>query len=156
MRILVGSLVAVLVVALGVTGFRVLSARAAVDTMAPGAAVQASGGRVSVRDNQARLEFIRSFGWEVEEEPIEIIEVIIPQEFDAVYKEYNLMQQAQGYDLERYAGRRAKRFSYRVINYPGNPKEVRINLLVRDNRVIGGDVSSMDHTGFMHGFAKPQ
>ena len=109
-----------------------------------------------VRTNEQRLQYIASYGWKVEPEPVEIIEVIIPSEFDAVYGEYNELQKAAGYDLARHAGRRAIRYTYVVTNYPGQAEDVRLNLLVRDNRVIGGDVYMAGPNGFMHGLGLPE
>lgn len=105
------------------------------------------------KTNDQRIEFIKSFGWEVNAEAAEVMEVIIPKEFDDVYKGYNSIQKMQGFDLSGYAGKRCKRYSYEVLNYPGDVGEVRINLLVQNNKIIGGDVCSMQEGGFMHGFA---
>lgn len=102
--------------------------------------------------NEQRLAFAGQFGWEVESEPVEIKEVIIPKEFDEVYQGYEAIQKAQGLDLTRYAGQKVKRCTYQVLNYPGCKDEVRLNLLVAENKVIGGDVCSMALDGFMHGF----
>jgi len=109
-----------------------------------------------VRTNEQRLDFIASFGWQVEPEPVEIVEVIIPAEFDSLYEEYNALQRQIGFDLSRHAGRRSQRFTYVVTNYPGHEQDVRLNLLVRDNRVIGGDIYSAGPNGFMHGLAMPE
>lgn len=103
-----------------------------------------------------RLKFISQFGWEVDEDPAEVSEIIIPEEFDAVYENYNTIQRAQGLDLSAYRGKRVKRWTYTIRNYPGYEKNsdcVRINLLVFDGLVIGGDVCSTELNGFMHGFA---
>ena len=108
-----------------------------------------------VRTNDQRLEYIAAFGWIVEPEPVEIMEVIIPTVFDELYEEYNALQTPLGYDLSRHMGRRAKRYTYVVTNYPGKEQDVRLNLLVRDNRVIGGDVYSLGEDAFMHGLALP-
>jgi len=108
-----------------------------------------------VRTNDQRLEYIASFGWIVEPEPVEIMEVIIPTIFDELYEEYNALQTPLGYDLSRHMGRRTKRYTYVVTNYPGIDQDVRLNLLVRDNRVIGGDVYSLGDNAFMHGLALP-
>ena len=108
-----------------------------------------------VRTNEQRLEYIAAFGWVVEPEPVEIMEVIIPAEFDELYQEYNALQTPLGYDLSRHMGRRTKRYTYVVTNYPGQEQDVRLNLLVRDNRVIGGDVYSLGENAFMHGLALP-
>ena len=50
-------------------------------------------------NNQERLKFISQFGWEVDSEPVEVNEVIIPQEFDDVYNNYNEIQLMQNCDL---------------------------------------------------------
>lgn len=108
--------------------------------------------KIAAKTNEQRVEFIASFGWEAATEPIEVMEVIIPKEFDDTYKEYNSIQKMQGCDLSSYAGKRCKRYSYEVTNYPGQIENVRINLLVYNNKIVGGDVCSMEASGFMHGF----
>ncbi len=108
-------------------------------------------------DSAERLAFISQFGWEVCDEPLEVREVIIPEEFDEVYENYNSLQLSQGFDLSEFCGKRVKRWTYAVNNYPGVPENdgtVRINMLVYKNAVIGGDVCSIKLDGFMHGFMK--
>ncbi len=107
--------------------------------------------------HQERMAFISQFGWELQEEPIEIKEVIIPTEFDDTYTAYNEIQKEQGFDLTEYAGVRAKRWTYIVKNYEGyeNGECIHANILVYDGIVIGGDICSVELDGFMHGFSKP-
>lgn len=108
-------------------------------------------------NNKERLIFVSQFGWEVENEPDEVCEIIIPQEFDEVYNNYNEIQLKQGCDLRDYSGKRVKRWTYIIKNYPGYDETdtcVRINLLIFDGMVIGGDVSSTELSGFMHTFHK--
>ena len=120
-------------------------------------ATGADGGErpARVRNNEQRLEYISTFGWQVEPEPVEIMEVIIPTVFDPLYEEYNTLQLELGYDLNAHAGRRARRYTYVVVNHPVQENDVRLNLLVRDNRVIGGDVYSGVDDGFMHSLEMP-
>ena len=154
-RIALAAAAVVLVAALGIRGvqqFREASVPAG--TAAAESAQPISSKKASAKTNEQRLAFLKSYGWEVEEEAAEIMEVIIPKEFDSVYTSYNSMQKKQGYDLEKLAGKRCKRYSYVVLNYPGASGEVRINLLVKDGKVVGGDVCSLEPLGFMHGFAK--
>ena len=101
------------------------------------------------------LEFISGYGWEVISEPDDVREVVIPAEFDDVYKNYNDIQLSQDYDLEKYAGERVKKWSFTVTNYPGHEDQdyIKINILVFDGQVIGGDVCSVKLDGFMHGFS---
>lgn len=106
-----------------------------------------------------RKAFLSQFGWKISDDPVEISEVIIPEDFDAGYSEYAEINKAQGLDLEPYKGMRAKRWTYDVLNYPGleNLKgTVQANLLIYDGRVIGGDICSLEQGGFLHGFEFPQ
>ncbi|MCR4924691.1 MAG: DUF4830 domain-containing protein [Clostridiales bacterium] len=116
----------------------------------------ASGTNSSASNNEERCAFLSQFGWEVSPEPIEVKEVVIPAEFDEVYNKYNEIQKNQGFDLEKYASMRVKRWTYEVKNYPGyeNSSAIRANLLVYDSMVIGGDISCIELNGFMHGFEK--
>lgn len=106
-------------------------------------------------NEQERKAFFSQFGWEISEEPIEIKEVVIPEEFDDVYTNYNEIQKQQGLDLEKYKGAKAKLWSYDITNYPKSAEdnsEIHGNILVLDGTVIGGDISSTALDGFMHGF----
>lgn len=106
-------------------------------------------------DNRERIAFLKQFGWEAESEPVEIDQVLIPQKFNKVYENYNEIQRGQGLDLEKYKGKSCKRIGYRITNYPGGGDNVRANLLIYEDKVIGGDICSTQLDGFMHGFVKP-
>lgn len=108
---------------------------------------------VNVSDTSDVLQYISTLGWDVSTEPDEIREIIIPSEFDDVYSNYNEIQISQGFDLSDYAGERVKRWTFTVTNYPGYENEecVKINILVYETAVIGGDVCSVELDGFMHG-----
>ena len=112
-------------------------------------------GKLTAQTAEDRLNLIAGWGWEVDPDPVEIVEVAIPQEFDDVYENYNNLQKEQGLDLTKYRGKRCKRYGYRVKNYPDSSEEVRINLLVYQGKVIGGDVSSTQLDGFIQGLARP-
>lgn len=112
--------------------------------------------RQSGKTEEQRQEFLAALGWVVNPEPDEVVEVIIPKKFDEVYENYNNIQKEQGMDLSRYRGKRCKRYSYTVLNYPGSAQNVRLNLLVCGNKIVGGDVSSMGLDGFMQGLVFPE
>ena len=110
------------------------------------------------RNAQERLAFISQFGWEVEEDPVQVTEIRIPAQFDEVYEKYNAIQLSQDLDLSLYCGQRVKRWTYAVKNYPGyegRADVIELHLLVLDGLVIGGDVCSTELHGFMHGFDFP-
>ena len=90
-----------------------------------------------IRTNTDRVAYLNGCGWQVMEEPLAVEEIRIPEEMDESYRRYLELQAAQGFDLERYAGRRIRRYTYEVTNYP--------------TTVVGGEVLSPRMDGFVHG-----
>ena len=107
-----------------------------------------------IKTGEDRIEFLRQFGWEVKSEPVEVVEVTIPAEFDKIFTGYNEIQKRQGLDLSEYRKKKVTRYTYEVTNYQGAEGVVYANILVYRNRVIGGDICSADVSGFIHGFEK--
>lgn len=101
--------------------------------------------------NDQRIAFLQQYGWEVEEEPIDVQEIILPKEFNDVYLNYNAVQKTQNMDLLPYAGKTCKQWVYQVTNYP-NEENVRATLLVYEGCIIGGDLSSAALNGFLCNF----
>ena len=91
-------------------------------------------------DNAARIAFLSSFGWEVSAEPLECVSVIIPQQFGDVYRNYNELQTAQGFDLMRHRGKQVTRYTYTVTNYPDRPEGVQLNLYICEEQPVAGDI----------------
>ena len=108
-----------------------------------------------VRSNQDRIDYLSAYGWQVSEEPLATQELLIPEEMDDSYTEYLALQNGQGFDLQKYAGKRVKRYTYEVLNYPTGETGVQANLLICKNTVIGGEVLSPRLDGFLHGLAMP-
>ena len=107
-----------------------------------------------VKTNDDRIEFLRRFGWEVEPEPTDTVNVTVPTEFDRVFIGYNQLQEEQGLDLTRYKRKTVTRYTYTVTNYPDYDGRVLATLLVYRGKVVGGDICSADVSGFVHGFEK--
>ncbi len=123
------------------------------------ASVGASDGgtiRVSydkIRTNEDRIKFLAQFGYEVAEDPLETVEITLPEKFDKVYAGYNELQKSQGLDLSKYRRKTVMRYTYEVKNYDGyDGGRVLANVIVYRGRVIGGDICSADPQGFVHGF----
>ncbi len=105
--------------------------------------------------NDERVAYLKSFGWELQETPVETQEVRIPEEFNEVFTRYNELQQSQGFNLEDYAGKTVKRYVYAVTNHPDGGQDYYATLLVYKNKIIGGDVTCTSQGGVMRGFAMP-
>ena len=107
-----------------------------------------------VSSNDGRVEFLKSFGWEVTTSPVESGQVRIPKEASEVFTRYNALQKSQGYDLSKYAGKTVMRYVYRINNYPGATEPVYATLLVYKDQVIGGDITDTAPKGKIQGFQK--
>ena len=108
-----------------------------------------------IKTNEDRIAFFEQYGWNVEANPIEEVEVTIPREFDKVMTTYNEIQKQQGLDLSKYAKRTMMRYTYKITNYPEYEGTVYTNILVYKNRVVAGDVCSSDANGFIHTLSMP-
>lgn len=122
---------------------------ASVDTAAP--SVHPS----KVKSNQDRVAYLESYGWQVNPEPVSVEELLIPEAFDESYEEYLALQTAQGFDLTEYCGKRIKRCTYEITNYPTGEAGVQAAILIYKNKVVGGEVLSPKLNGFLHGLEMP-
>lgn len=121
----------------------------------PPASLSTASGTVHPGETNAqRRAFLAHYGWETAEDPSEIVEVLIPQTFDEIYTAYQDLQKSQGFDLTPYRGKRVKKWTYAVTNYPGESSGVLATLLLRDGVIIGGDIASERADGFRHGFSQ--
>ncbi len=99
---------------------------------------------------ESRVEYLASLGYTVSQEPVRTQEVQIPKEFNAVYSQYNSIQQSQGFDLEKYRGKRVMQYMYRVENWPETESgPVYATLLIYKNKLIGADLTRGGENGFL-------
>lgn len=108
-----------------------------------------------VKTNEQRVEFLESFGWKVSAEPIEEQRVVIPKDFSKVYDKYNALQKEQGFDLKKYSGLEAVRYTYEITNHPSAKGTVVADIIVYRNKVIAADIQSVSADGFMEGLTFP-
>lgn len=103
----------------------------------------------NAKTNADRLQYINVLGYKVvSNEPTTKI-LNIPETFYGVYSDYNALQKAANYDLSLYKGCEVTIYTYYIdapLNYDG---ECVINLIVYNDRIIGGDISSTTLGGFM-------
>lgn len=109
-----------------------------------------------VKTNEDRVAYLEGYGWQVAEEPLATEELLIPEVMDESYDNYLSLQTGQGFDLEKYAGKRVKRYTYEITNYPTGETGVQANLMIYRNTVVGGEVLSPRMDGFLHGLARPE
>ncbi len=76
----------------------------------------------------------------------------VPIEFNDTYSEYNELQKMQGLDLEDYKGAKCKLYIYKLSDNEINGKATYMSMLVYEERVIGGHVSTMIKDSPMYTF----
>lgn len=74
--------------------------------------------------NADRIAYLESMGWQVEEEPVETLQFLLPEKLEEPYLTYNELQDSQGFDLSACCGKQVARYTYTVTNYPGRPEGV--------------------------------
>ena len=107
-----------------------------------------------VSNNDARVEFLQKFGWEVTTSPVESGQVRIPENTSDVFERYNMLQKSQGYDLSTYAGKNIMRYVYKIENFSDSQDPVYATVLVYKNQVVGGDITNTAANGKVQGFKK--
>lgn len=115
-----------------------------------GACRRDDGGEApSAATNAERVAYLTGLGWEVAEEPVEILRLQLPQDFSGTeYESYQALQLSQGFDLLPCAGQAVERYTYTVRNYPGRSEAVQLNLYCCDGAVVAGDVMVLGEDGF--------
>ena len=111
-------------------------------------------GNNAVTNNEDRIQFLASFGWEVVSSPAETSQVRIPADNTEIFDRYNALQKSMGYDLSPYQGKTVMRYVYKIKNYPGATEPVYATILISSNQVIGGDITDTSATGVIQGFEK--
>ena len=142
-------------VSLVLAGAVLLGAAAVAATLFWGGNAQAAASMSprGVKTDEDRVAYLESWGWQVDPETCSAEELQMPKTFGEEYAQYMELQSAQGFDLAKYAGKRIKRYTWTVTNYPGQPEGVQAHLLLCRNTVIGGEILG---EGFLHGLTLPE
>lgn len=100
--------------------------------------------------NTINKNFLSAFAIITGNEPVSVEEIIIPEDFDKVYENYNFLQIQAGFDLSDFKGRKAVRYTYKITNFPEDIKrDVFANVICVDNTPVGGDIFCPAIDGFM-------
>ena len=117
-----------------------------------GAAASAAVSPKGIKTEEDRVAYLADWGWQVSPQAVLVEELELPEEFGPEYSQYLELQTGQGFDIAKYAGKRVRRYTYEVLNYPTGETGVIAHLLVCKNTVIGGEVMG---SAFLHGLALP-
>ncbi len=100
-------------------------------------------------NNSERIVFIKNAGYTLLSGEPETKFVKIPETFSDVYNNYNEIQRLAGYDLSDFKGCEVVIYTYEIETPQDYSGECVFNMIVYNDRVIGGDVSSRTLGGFM-------
>lgn len=101
--------------------------------------------RIDGSTNQKRVEYIKSLELEPDDTNVTFKETVIPQKFNAVYKNYNSLQKRSGFDLAKHKSKTVTVYTYPLVS---NDREAHI--IVYNGFVIGGDVADTEVGGSIY------
>ena len=104
--------------------------------------------------NEERIAWLGNWGWQVEPEPLETLQFLLPDPLEEPYLSYARLQADQGLYFTSGAGQRVTRYTYAVTNYPGHTG-VQVNLYLCEKTPIGGDIFCAGANGFQSGLTFP-
>lgn len=109
----------------------------------------------ALSDNAQRIAYLQSLGWEVETEPVETLQFLLPDTLSDFYLAYNELQKLQGFDLTDYCGKQVTRYTYTVTNYQERPTGVQANLYICEELPVAGDICCPGESGFQEVLIPP-
>lgn len=95
--------------------------------------------------------FISQFGYQADEF-YSLQQAYVPIEFNQAYEKYNEVQKAQGLNLEKFKGEKCKLYIYTLKEFKDLDKAY-VSLMVLDDRVIGGHISTLSNDGYIYTFS---
>lgn len=106
-------------------------------------------------DNGERVAYLTALGWNVDPEPLEVLELRLPEPLAEPYLSYNALQLQQGFDLAPYCGKTLTRCTYAVKNYPGRAEDCQADLFLCGAQIVAGDIVCTGADGFLAPLAFP-
>ncbi len=111
---------------------------------------------ITAATNEKRVAYLEALGWQVEPQPIETLDLQLPEKLEGEWDAYAKLQKGQGLPFSEFAGQAVKRYTYTVTNYPEIPQGVQANLYLWGDQIIGGDVIFTGQGGFQTDLAFPK
>lgn len=111
---------------------------------------------ITAATNEERVAYLEALGWQVGPQPIETLDLQLPEKLEGEWDAYAKLQKGQGLPFSEFAGQAVKRYTYTVTNYPEIPQGVQANLYLWGDQIIGGDVIFTGQGGFQTDLAFPK
>ena len=111
---------------------------------------------ITAATNEERVAYLEGLGWQVEPQPIETLDLQLPEKLEDEWDAYAKLQAGQSLPFADFGGQAVKRYTYTVTNYPEIPQGVQANLYLWGDQIIGGDVIFTGQGGFQTDLAFPK
>lgn len=100
--------------------------------------------------------YLQKLGWEVKPEPVETLQLRLPDDLAERFADYTALQNAQGLPFASCGSQTVCRYTFRLTNYPGGRTDAQANLLLSGTAVIAGDVMLLGEDGGRFPLAYPK
>ena len=101
-------------------------------------------------ENNKNKRFLKKFDIESADQPYLVEEILIPTQFDEYYDSYNLLQIQSGLSLSQYKGKKAIRYTYKILNFPDKScGTVYANVITVNSKPVAGDINCPSLSGFI-------
>lgn len=113
--------------------------------------------KINVKSKDGRSDYLEALGFGVDNKNESKVSTTVPETFDAATEQYNNMQKMQGFDLEKYKGKKVDSYTYGVTSFPDGTKigdrKYLVTLIVHNGKVIAADMCC-EETGEVMGVIK--
>ena len=100
--------------------------------------------------------YLEQLGWAVDPDPIETLQLRLPEDLPSSRADYAALQRSQGLPFAEYGGQTVCRYTFRLTNYPGGRTDAQANLLLCGSVLIAGDVMLLGADGGQFPLAFPR
>lgn len=98
--------------------------------------------------NRKNIDFINSFGWQVEESPADISHLTIPEDLSGVFLVHSQISAIDGSSMTDYRGKNITRYSYKVLNHSlSGSGKIRADVFVYKSEIIAADITDISKNG---------
>ena len=111
---------------------------------------------ITAATNEERVAYLEALGWQVEPQPIETLDLQLPETLTDDWAAYAKLQEGQQLPFADFTGQNVKRYTYIITNYPGVSQGVQANLYLWGDQIIGGDIIVTGQGGFQTDLSFPQ
>lgn len=93
---------------------------------------------ISEKYEDKRIEYLNSKNLKVVLQPIQIVDIMVPEKIVDEYQDYNDIQLKQGFDMRKYKGKVLKQWTYKIKTKQNSY----VSLLMYNNDIVGCHVLS--------------